>query len=76
MENAIIIIVLIAILGGAVAYIVKAKRSGVKCIGCAAGGSCAHKNGKTSEGGCGCGCSGCGSDDGKPERCDCHTETK
>ena len=76
MENVILILVLVAILGGAVAYIVKAKQNGVKCIGCSAGGSCAQKKGKASEGGCGCGCSGCGSDDGKPEGCGCHTETK
>ena len=62
MENAILIIVLVAILGGAVAYIVKAKRNGVKCIGCPSGGSCGGKKG----GSCG-GCDSC---------CGCHEETK
>ena len=64
MENAILIVVLVAILGGAVAYIVKAKKSGVKCIGCSAGGSCGRKKGVSCSGcsscsscnsGCGCG---------------------
>ncbi len=65
MENAILIVVLVAILGGAVAYIIKAKKSGVKCIGCSAGGSCGQKKGGSCSGcsscssdGCGCGCGG------------------
>lgn len=78
MENAIIIVVLVAIFGGAVAYIVRAKKRGVKCIGCSAGGSCGAKKGESSCSGCnngeGCGC-GCGGDDGKNE-CGCHTEIK
>lgn len=73
MENAILIVVLVAILGGAVAYIVKAKRNGVKCIGCSAGGNCGGKKGASLQGGCGncSGCSGC-SNGG----CGCHEETK
>lgn len=36
-------IVVLAIVGGAIAYIVKQKRQGVKCIGCATGkAACAH----------------------------------
>ena len=58
MENVILIFVLAAILGGAVAYIVKAKKIGVKCIGCSAGGSCGVKKEGSS---CG-GCSSCSSD--------------
>ena len=47
----IIAIAIIAlILVGAVAYIVKSKKSGRKCIGCPDGGKC--------QGGCN-GCSGC-----------------
>ena len=75
MENAIIIVVLGAILGGAVAYIVKAKKSGVKCIGCSAGGSCGMKQGNACNGcnsGCGCG----GNGDDVQENCGCHRETK
>ncbi|MBR6537152.1 MAG: FeoB-associated Cys-rich membrane protein [Lachnospiraceae bacterium] len=54
MENVILIAVLVAILGGAIAYIVRAKKRGVKCIGCSACGICGAKKGGT----CG-GCSGC-----------------
>ena len=56
MENVILIIVLAVILGGAVAYIVRAKKRGAKCIGCPAAGSCGAKKGSC--GGCSCGC-GC-----------------
>lgn len=48
----IILAVLAAIIGGVVWYIIRAKKSGKKCIGCPDGGSC-------SKGGCGCGCCGC-----------------
>ena len=86
MENAILIVVLVAILGGAVAYIVKAKKNGVKCIGCSVGGSCGGKKGASLQGGCGS-CSGCnscskggcgcgGSGDDAQENCGCHEETK
>ncbi len=43
MENVIIILILAVLVGGAVSYIVRAKQSGVKCIGCPAGGSCSGK---------------------------------
>ena len=92
MENVILIALLVAILGGAVAYIVKAKRNGVKCIGCSAGGSCGAKKGDSLQGGCGScsGCTGCdsygehsqtgcgcgGSGDDAQESCGCHEETK
>ncbi len=39
--NIIASIVLALIIGGAVAYIVKSKKSGRKCIGCP-GGACCH----------------------------------
>lgn len=63
-EDIILIVVLVAILGGAIAYIVKAKKKGVKCIGCPSGGECASKQ-KNASGGCGCGCSGCHTEDEK-----------
>ncbi len=69
MENAIIIVVLIAIIGGAVAYIIKAKKNGVKCIGCSAGGCCGANKGEVSCNGChSCSNEGCG--------CGCQEETK
>ena len=59
MENIIILVVVGLILALAVGYIIKAKKSGKKCIGCPDGGcSC-------SSGGCGCGCSGCGNSETK-----------
>lgn len=60
MTDLIIVIILLGLIGAAVTYIVKAKKSGVKCIGCPAGSQCAHK------------CSGgkCGS--GKEGDCHCH----
>ena len=67
MENVIIIAVLVVIIGSAIAYIVKAKKSGVKCIGCPSGGNCSHKNGNSS--GCGCGCNG-----EKKKECNCHSK--
>ena len=47
MENIIIIAVLVLVVGGALAYIIKAKKSGQKCIGCPYAGkegcSCSKK---------------------------------
>lgn len=40
MADFIVIIILAVLIGGAVTYIVKAKKSGVKCIGCPAGANC------------------------------------
>lgn len=37
-----LIAVLVLIIGGAVVYIVKAKKRGVKCIGCPAAGKCSR----------------------------------
>ena len=48
MENLIIIAIVAVILGAAIAYVVKAKKSGKKCIGCPDSGSS-----------CGGSCSGC-----------------
>lgn len=40
MENVIVILILAVLVGGAAFYLVRAKRNGVKCVGCPAGGSC------------------------------------
>lgn len=66
MENVIVIAILVIAIGAAIAYLVKAKRSGVKCIGCPSGGSCSHKK----EGASGCGCGG------KESGCDCEKNIK
>ena len=50
LENIILIAVIGLIVGGAVGYIVKAKRKGQKCIGCPHSSSC-----PSSKGGCCCG---------------------
>ena len=43
MADFVIGIILLIIIGGAVLYIVKAKKRGVKCIGCPAAGQCSGK---------------------------------
>ncbi|MBP3656784.1 MAG: FeoB-associated Cys-rich membrane protein [Clostridia bacterium] len=52
MTNLIATVLLLAIVGGAVAYIIRAKKNGAKCIGCPAGGNCPHSQ---KADGCGCG---------------------
>ena len=51
MENVLILAVLALIVGGAALYILKAKKRGVKCIGCPNGGKCSGCCGS-----CSCGC--------------------
>lgn len=63
MTNFIVILIVIAIVSAAVAYIVREKKRGVKCIGCPAAGTCPN-SGK---------CKGnCSSD--SDTQCACHTE--
>ena len=45
------IALIVLIIGGATAYIIKAKKSGKKCIGCPDSGSCSGNCA-----GCSCGC--------------------
>lgn len=52
MTDLIVIAVVLLIVGGAVAYIIRAKKRGVKCIGCPEGKACSGR--------CGGVCSGCG----------------
>lgn len=47
MADVMVVVVILLIVGGAVLYIRKAKKSGVRCVGCPDGGTCS-----------GC-CSGC-----------------
>ena len=53
MKDIIAIAILIVIIGAAVAYIVKAKKNGAKCIGCPSGCNCCSGG---EEGSCNCGC--------------------
>ena len=56
MMDLVIILIIVAVVGAAVMYIRKAKRRGVKCIGCPSAGECANKHNCSSENGCSCGC--------------------
>ena len=56
MIDIIIGIILLTIIGGAALYIVKAKKNGVKCIGCPSGGNCASKNREKNSCNCDCNC--------------------
>lgn len=42
MADIIAVIILAVLIGGAAAYIIKAKKRGTKCIGCPAGGKCSQ----------------------------------
>lgn len=53
MANVIIVCIVALILGASITYIVKAKKAGVKCIGCPAGGSCSGKCKGNCSGNCG-----------------------
>ena len=54
MANFIIVIVLLLIIGAAAFYVIKAKKNGVKCIGCPAAANCPSKNGGNTGGTCSC----------------------
>ena len=58
MENLIIAAILLVILGAAIAYIVKAKKRGVKCIGCPDSKNCSKAHAQGEQGCCG-NCSSC-----------------
>ena len=70
MANFIVVVVILAIVGAAVAYIIKEKKNGVKCIGCPAGVQCSHNCG-----GCSHQCSDSGSAHQCSGNCKGHTET-
>ena len=59
MADFIVFAIIAAIVGAAVVYIYKAKKSGVKCIGCPSGCKCSSSQG---------GCSSCTGD------CGCHSQ--
>lgn len=60
MANIVVILILLAIIGGAIFYIRKAKKSGVKCIGCPSAKTCSSCKGAadsdSSGSCCSCGC--------------------
>ena len=48
------IAVILLIVGGAIAYILRSKKSGKKCIGCPYGETCGAKGKSTCSQGCSC----------------------
>lgn len=42
MADVIAVLILAVLIGGAAVYLIRAKRNGVKCVGCPAGGSCSN----------------------------------
>lgn len=54
MADFIVAAIVLIMIAAAVVYMRKAKKSGVKCIGCPSGGECSRKHSGNS--GCGCGC--------------------
>lgn len=63
MANFIVAVIILIVIGAAIAYIIKEKKRGVTCIGCPHAGECARKHNQAS---------GCSGDEG----CGCHTEGK
>lgn len=54
--------ILVVIVGSALAYIIKSRKNGIKCVGCPDAKSChscSHAGG-TASGGCSGSCAGCG----------------
>ena len=43
MINFVLVLIIIVIVGGALAYIRKEKKRGVRCVGCPSGGTCGGK---------------------------------
>lgn len=57
MADFIVIAIVLAVIAASIAYIVKEKKKGVRCIGCPAAGTCgSHQH--AGESGCGGNCSG------------------
>lgn len=63
MENIIVAIILLAIVGLAARYVYKAKKNGHKCIGCPADCCCSSKSNGSE---CNCTCCGCNKENDLP----------
>ena len=72
MADAIIVMIVLAAMAAAIVYIVKAKKRGVKCIGCSAGDTCGSKGNPSAT------CSACGDIDEIVHqiKCQCQNEKK
>lgn len=55
MVNVIVVLIILIIVAAAVGYIVRAKKRGVKCIGCPDSGCCSKAAHEDKTSGCGCG---------------------
>lgn len=60
MADLVVVVVVAVLLGAAIRYIVKEKKRGTRCIGCADAGSCMKQNS-------GCSCSVCGHSAGEKD---------
>lgn len=58
MSNIIVGLIILIIVGAAVAYLIRAKKRGVKCVGCSESGCCSASKKKKESSDCGCGCCG------------------
>ena len=61
--------IIVAVVGSALAYIIRSRKNGIKCVGCPDAKYCcsgSHTQTASSKGGCGGGCTGCS----------CHAGTK
>ncbi len=57
MIDFIVVVIVVLVLGAAIAYMIRAKKKGVKCIGCPGGASCGLAEGSACSSGCeGCSC--------------------
>ena len=51
-QTVLVLVILVLILGGAAAYLIRAKKRGQKCVGCPYACGCASKGGCSGCGGC------------------------
>lgn len=75
LSDIIVIAVIVLIIGGALAYIIKAKKSGKKCIGCPDSCSCS-KTKEEANISSASSCSSCSSCSGCGGSCDCNEKEK
>lgn len=70
MIDVVVSAIIVVIVGAALAYIIKSRKNGIKCVGCPDAKSCGsggHTKAAVSSCGCGGSCAGCSG---------CHTDVK
>lgn len=55
MIDVILVLIILAIVGAACGYLIKAKKRGIRCVGCPDSGTCAGSCGSSGEDSCKCG---------------------